>query len=304
MGPIPPLATTTSSTANVGDQKLNVRCVRAPGTLSNEGTTRAQCLYVAVDYKDVLALPVRNKVERNRLIDLLAGFSDANCDTFVHRVFANKAALDATKNTGADIATAIAAGTAQVAWGVSAGLGLFNLVGGTAVDNYNSVVFSDKTFQVISAALDAERAKALKVLIEGSRKELADYTFEAAVADLRRYDNTCSLRRALERLGEMADRAKEKEEGELEKARGNELAEVRQELTTLREQRAELQKLLIEAQTKQLNAANAGERDALKAQVQQLIEQMNASNEKIDELRAAAAEQKKTTPPPAPDNPS
>src|SRR5688572_27492064 len=69
MGPMPPLAaplaTTTSSTANVGDQKLNVRCVRAPGSLSNEGTTRTQCLYVAVDYKDVLSLPVRNKLERN-----------------------------------------------------------------------------------------------------------------------------------------------------------------------------------------------------------------------------------------------
>lgn len=282
----PSVMATTGAPAP-GDDKLTVQCVRAPGKLSNEGTSRAQCLYVAIDYKDVLRLPVRNRFERNRLIDLLAGFSDANCDTFVHRVFANKAALDATRNTGAEMATAIAAGTAQVASGFSAGLGLFNLVGGTAIDNYNLVLFSDKTFQVVSAALDAERLAAQASLIEGAKKDLPDYTFEAALADLRRYDNTCSLRRALERLGELADNAKAEAQKALTTARGSELEEVRKELENMRSQRDTTQQLLNQAQTKMLNTSDVDERKALKTQVQDLLEQVNESNKKIEELRAA-----------------
>lgn len=283
-----PLATTAPGTLPE-KQELSVRCVRLPSGMTNEAMSRKQCLYIAVDYNDVLKLNVSNQLERNRLIDLLTGFSDANCDAWVHRVFANKATLDAGRNTGADIATAIAAGTAQVASGFASGLGLLNLVGGTAVDNYNAVIFSDKTFQVISSALAAERSKALAVVIDGSRKPLADYSFEAAMADLRRYDNACSLRQALERLGEMADAAKEVESAKVDAARSDEVAELRKEMETARENRTAAQAALNDAQTQLLAATDDAQRTALTAQLEALRVRVEAATKRIDELRAAIA---------------
>lgn len=221
----------------------------------------------------------------NALSTWLAGFSDANCDTFVHRVFTNKAALDATRNTGKDMATGLAAGTAQVASGLSAGLGLFNLVGGTAIDNYNLVLFSDKTFQVVSAAIDAERIRAQAALINGSRRELDEYSYQAALRDLRAYDDTCSLRRALERLGEMADRAKKQAEEDLSKAHRSEIEELRKELEDTRSQRDTTQQLLNQAQAKRLAATDEKEREELTQQVESLLEQVDASNAKIEDLR-------------------
>jgi hypothetical protein len=272
---------------------IEIRCVRTPDLLNsdtagNGKVKRPQCLYLAIDWQDVLRQPIRNDLERNRIVDLLMNISDSNCTTFMSRVFANKAGLDATRNTGKDIATALAAGTATVASGFSSGIGLFNLVGGTAIDNLNAVLFSEKTFQVISSAIKTERLTTRRSLMEGRSRDLARYSYLEALGDVQAYDQACSLQRGLERLAELANEKQSEAEKNLRDFRGQEVDELREELEVLRSQRTGDQQLLVQAQQELLAAAKAKDQagqDALKAQVEALQKQIKDSNEAMEKLR-------------------
>ena len=287
--------------------EIAIKCVRTPDLLNSDmgsgKVKRPQCLYLSIDWQDVLGQRIRNEVERNRMVDLLLNVSDSNCTTFLSRVFANKAGLDATRNTGKDIATAIAAGTATVASGFSSGIGLFNLIGGTALDNLNSVLFSEKTFQVISSAVKTERLITRRALMEGKSRELANYSYLEALSDVQAYDQACSLQRGLERLAELASEKQRDEEKHLHGVRNRELEELRSELEITRDQRAADQQQLMKAQQELLAAAK--EKDervqaVLEAQVEALQKQIKESNGVIEKLRekisTATATDKSTEP--------
>jgi len=204
-----------------------IKCVRTPRSENvspTEGAAISQCLYMSIDMRDVLKVPIRNAAERNRLVHLLVNVSDYNCSTFLMRAFAHKAGTEATRNTAKDVATAIAAGTARVAGAFSSGLGIVNLVGGTAIDNVNTSYYADKTFQVMAAAIGAERDKTRTVLLNHSKVSvsLADYSFFEALEDVHEYDDSCSLRRGLESLAAAANNEKERTAGALRAKRGDE----------------------------------------------------------------------------------
>lgn len=212
-----------------GGDTVKVKCVRTPR--SSNGPTEAskaeQCLYQSIDEQDVLKVQIRSKAERNRMVYLLMNVSNTNCSTFLMRAFASKAGADATRNTGKDIATAIAAGTAKVASGLSSGVGLFNLVGGSAIDNFNTSYYAEKAFHVMAAAIDAERDKARTRIVKNSSADLADYSYYEALLDLHTYDDACSLRRGLESLAKAAGDQKNDNEVKLNKARDNAIAPAR-----------------------------------------------------------------------------
>ncbi len=212
-------------------EKIEVKCVRTPrsGSLApTEATSIAQCLYMSIEMNSLMAVPVRNEAERNRLVHLLVNVSDYNCSTFLMRAFAHKAGTDATRNTTKDIAVAIAAGTAKVASGFSSGIGLFNLVGGTAIDSFNTSYYADKTFQVMAAAIGAERDKARTSIALHRKDGLAAYSFFEALEDVHAYDDACSLRRGLESLAAAASNQKQVTAGELRDARGEKPATPKQ----------------------------------------------------------------------------
>jgi hypothetical protein len=301
---IPPAAVPTVTTLTVPaptaqPAKLLIRCVRTPEYYNKDASTRGQCLYEALDFENVLNLPVRNQAERNRIIDMLASISERNCRTFRGRVFANRAALDATKNTAQDVATGLAAGTVRAAAGLSAGLGIFNIIGGSAITNVNQAVFSDKTFNVISAAIDAERDKWRAALNLNRRQKFEDYSYQAALDDLQNYDLACSIEAALNHLGSLAEHDKQAQNVALAATRGNELDQLHQELDNARKQREADQELLKEAQRKLLDTTDQQQREALAAQVKDLREQVTESTNALRSLQGSihAATTAPETPP-------
>jgi len=300
---------TASAIASSELPKLIVRCVRTPEFYNKDASTRSQCLYESVDRQDLLNLPVRNKTERNRVIDLLSSISERNCRTFRDRVFANKAALDATKNTGKDIATGLAAGTVKAASGFSAGLGILNLIGGSAVTNINQVLFSDKTFDVISAAIDAERARWKTTLNLGRRQKFDEYSFQAALDDIQSYDLACSIETALDHLGALAEDDRKAQATTLAATRGSELDQLHQELENLRKQREGDQDLLKQAQKKLLDTTDEKQRAALAGQIRDLRDQVTTSTNALRNLQSSihaattAPESPAATPPVAPVTP-
>jgi hypothetical protein len=304
-----PTQSVTPEPIRVESSKLVIRCVRTPEFYNKDASTRSQCLYESVDRQDLLNVTVRNKSERNRVIDLLASISERNCRTFRDRVFANKATLDATKNTGKDIATGLAASTVKMAAGFSAGVGIFNLIGGSAIANINQVVFSDKTFDVISAAIDAERAKWKTNLNLGRRQKLADYSYEAALDDLQSYDLSCSLETALDHLGALAEDDRKAQAATLAATRGSELDQLHQELDNLRGQREADQTLLKQAQKKLLDTTDEKQRAALETQIKDLRDQVVASTNALRNLQSSihaattTPETPVATPPVAPTTP-
>jgi hypothetical protein len=309
--PLPPAAaiqnTVTNGLPTAGDvPKLMIRCVRTPEFYNKDTSTRSQCLYESIDEQDLLNLPVRNKTERNRIIDVVASISERNCRIFRDRVFANKAALDATKNTGKDIATGLAAGTVRAAAGFSSAVGIFNLIGGSAVTNINQVLFSDKTFDVISAAIDAERAKWKTTLNLGRRQAFDDYSYQAALDDLQSYDLACSIESALDHLGALAEDDRKAQTATLAATRGSELDQLHQELDNLRTQRQADQDLLKQAQKRLLDTKDEKERAALEAQIKDLRDQVTGSTNALRTLQTSihaattTPEAPASTPPVAP----
>jgi hypothetical protein len=287
IAPTPTTTTRTVAVPTAQPAKLVIRCVRTPEFYNKDTTTRSQCLYEALDFENVLNLPVRNQTERNRIIDLLASISERNCRTFRGRVFANKAALDATKNTGQDIAAGLAAGTVKAAAGLSTSLGIFNIIGGSAITNINQVIFSDKTFNVISAAIDAERAKWKTTLNLNRRSKFEDYSYQAALDDFQNFDLACSIDAALNHLGALAEDDKRSQVATLMATRGNELDQLHQELDNARKEREADQDLLKQAQRKLLDTTDQNQREALAAQIKDLREQVTTSTNALRALQSS-----------------
>jgi hypothetical protein len=197
---------------------VEFKCVRQPrskNTAPSENESVDQCLYLSMDMNQMLQVPIRNKFERNQFVHLMIDVSDYNCGTFLMRAFANKTGTEATRNTAKDVATAIAAGTAPFAAPVASGLGLVNLVGGTAIDNVNLAFYADKTFQVMSSAIGSERSKALGVILDSSKADIGEYSFFQALQDLQAYDDACSLRRGLDNLAATASADKDTQQQKL-----------------------------------------------------------------------------------------
>ncbi|MEK6373382.1 MAG: hypothetical protein AABO58_11880 [Acidobacteriota bacterium] len=216
--PLPALDEKSGVPTEAPAAEIEIKCVRTPRSESVTPTENAavpQCLYMSMDMNRVLNVPTRNRFERNRLVHLLVNVSDNNCSTFLMRAFAHKAGAEAARNTGKDIATAIAAGTARVAGGFASGLGLVNLAGGTAIDSFNTTYYADKTFQMMAAAIGAERSKARKVIVENSIAEIGDYSFFEALEDMHDYDDSCSIRRGLESLASAANSEKKDKDQKL-----------------------------------------------------------------------------------------
>ena len=289
--PLPPgeIAKPSKSVAADADTTVELKCVRTPRESENRSASEMnpipQCLYMSIDMRDVLKVPIRNRAERNRLVHLLVNVSDYNCSTFLMRAFANKAGADATRNTAKDIATAIAAGTAKVAGGFSLGIGLFNLVGGAAIDNFNQSYYSDKTFQVMAAAIGAERDRARETIISRSRNDLADYSYLEALEDVHVYDDSCSLRRGLESLAELANKEKASAEHDLNESRKGSRERASADLETARLQRDQLFSQMLQLQESVRAAKSDAERKTFVDQVNALMKQIDTSNAEIAKLR-------------------
>lgn len=272
---------------------LEIKCVRSwnflKGQARDSGETgpQDQCLYMSVDMHKLFEQPVRNRAERNRLVFLLMNVSDANCSTYIHRFYASKASLDAARNTGKDIATAIAAGTAKVASGFSSAIGLANLAGGTAIDNVDKSFFSEKALQAITAAISSLRATSKKRLLDASGKLLTEYSYFEALNDLEEFDQDCSLQRGVEQLAELANHASITAEAQLNSTRAANVEELKKDLEAARRERDDAVKLRAEVQQQLSRAKDEAERASLQKQIETLTAQVQKANDEVTKLRQA-----------------
>ncbi|MEO8378436.1 MAG: hypothetical protein ABI779_02110 [Acidobacteriota bacterium] len=282
--------------------QLDIKCVRLPSLLkkrdhepsrsreaadATKELPTSQCLYMSADMQRIFEQPIRNRPERNRIVFLLMDISDANCATFLHRFYATKAGWDAAHGTGKDIATAVAAGTAAMASGFSAAVGLFNLAGGTAIENIDKSFYSEKALQAITASIKSLRASSKKRLLDASDKGIGTYSYFEALNDLQNYDHDCSLQRGVEQLAELANNASIVAEAKLNDTRTSNVAELKRDLESARTERDEAVRLRTESQQQLIQAKDDAERQALQAQIRTLTEQVKKATGDVDKLRAA-----------------
>lgn len=289
------------------DDRLEIRCVRTPemklsATRQSGPNSREQCLYVGVDWQDILRLPVRNKDERNRAISFLENLSETNCSVFTTRLLGNKATLDATRGSLRELATATSAGTAVVAPAISATVGLLNMVGGTSLDNVSSAFYADKTAQAINAAITAERARTQKILLDNRSKELSDYTYFQALKEWQSFDHACSMESGLEQLVAIANAAAKAQVDDANSPHSEMVRQLKEQLEDEKTQHKRATELLAQATERAVAEKGAAEQQRLKEVMTELQSQVTTSNKQIDDLGKkiqSLTEQKQPAAPPA-----
>jgi len=271
------------------DDQLQIRCVRTPetrvaATPQNGPDSREQCLYLGVDWQDILRLPVRNRDERNRAISFLENLSETNCSVFTTRLLGNKATLDATRGSLRELATATSTGTAVIVPELSATIGLLNMVGGTSLDNVSAAFYADKTAHAINAAITAERARTQKILLDSGVKELSEYPYFQALQDWQAFDHACSLESGLEQLVAIANAAAKQQQDKTNSPEAEMTRQLKSQLEDEKAQHKRATELLAEATQRVLDEKNMGEQQRLKAVMTELQSQVTTSNKQIDDL--------------------
>ena len=187
---------------------VKLRCIE--GDDAKDAGGREQCRYLSADVAD-LAPERIDRTKRDQIVAALLGVSDLNCSKFLQRAFANRAAFDFGKKLTQDLTTAASAATASASAPVSAVLDGLNLVIGKSVESFNATYYFDKTFQAMEAAIEAERSQR-RALIAAKQAD-ADYSLAEAIADVRGYDDACSIKAGLRRLLSTAEEKKNESEG-------------------------------------------------------------------------------------------
>jgi len=284
--------------------KIAFRCVQdrfpdsgiATGAVGGEARTN-ECLYLSADAETVLNLPVKTETDRNNVVLTLITASDTNCSNYLFRVFATKAGLDTARNTLKDVATGLAAGTAHALPAISSGLGFANLFVGTAIDNVNTTYYFEKTFQAVEAAILEQRLKQRTAIQNRRSDPLSKYAYLEAIADVRVYDDACSLQRGLARLVELTGEQKEQAKNALQQVDHPE-SSIQFQIGELQSQVREFtaRGLKVDELQKKIDALqqekNAAKQKALDTELEQLKKQ-----KEIDELRKQMEPKPQAQPP-------
>jgi len=191
---------------------VTLHCMKDQEVSYTDSGTNAkgrECLYVSADVSN-LAKAGTDKVLRDRAINFLTSLSDLNCSNFVQRSFANRAGLDFTKSFITDMSSGASAATAHANPAIASGLSISNLIVGKGVDNFNATYYFDKTFQALESAINGERAR-LKANIVAHQAQTT-YDLSQAIADIRAYDDACSIKAGLAQLVQIAGTQKAKDQ--------------------------------------------------------------------------------------------
>jgi hypothetical protein len=108
--------------------------------------------------------------------------------------------LDARTNFALGLATTLSAGMGAIftaADTVRALSGTAAILSGTRAE-FNEVYFSKQTIQVLTEALEVKRRKVYAEIKKGQRRNIDDYTIQAAIKDAVTYHANCSLIAGLE----------------------------------------------------------------------------------------------------------
>lgn len=199
---------------------IAIRCISTSETVGFGDLESKEniCTYLSVDAKNLIGHPdlmqttiAKKKEMRNKITKLLVHVSDYNCSAFLGRVFANKAFRDIGTSTSKDILTGISAGTVTASPDLSAGLGVINLVTGSAVNNINKELFVNKSFSAMQKVIEAKRINMKKTQLEAIySKSYDNASIYESLSLVRKYNDSCSIKDGLSELESIASKQLEK----------------------------------------------------------------------------------------------
>ncbi len=138
-----------------------------------------------------------HKLRRNRIQDTIKMAADARCGTYLKYL----SRVEKTQSQFFDGTSTLLSGFGTVARVASTGQllsGLSTMTKGVGAELRHSY-FGSLGADVIAPAIEVARADRWAKLEEWRKKEISDYTVEAAVADAIRYHNSCTMNEGLEK---------------------------------------------------------------------------------------------------------
>lgn len=202
-------SSSTETKHKIGKIDLTVMCMKYADANKEKNELNERCLYKSLDAKSIIGITPSNDKDRTRIIDLMLSISDENCSVYKQRTFANKAALDFTKNWIRDVSTALSGAFAASDPFTSAALDGTNLVVGKTIDQGNNIYYAKSTFSALEKAVEAKRAR-LRMFID-VKKTQENYNLDLARADIQKYDEACSLKDGVEELLNIASKEVQKQ---------------------------------------------------------------------------------------------
>lgn len=158
--------------------------------------TREQIIthYVGIDNED------RQREFRNRVTDHYLGQIDKQYETYSTRLFSEGIELA----LGFDAAIIGLSSTAALFENVASDIAtvISGFAGLRSAINEN--LYFDRTLPALIATMDTQRIEIETEIIAKKQQSVADYTIEAAIRDLRRYQHAGTLMRAITRVTETA----------------------------------------------------------------------------------------------------
>lgn len=177
---------------NVLDES-NTALLAAPG---KSLTTREEIIshYVGIDNED------RKREFRNRVVDHYLGQIDKQYEKYSTRLFSEGIELA----LGFDAAIIGLASTASLFEEVADDLA--TVISGFAglQSAINKNLYFDRTLPALIVTMDAQRTKTETEILSRKNDKVADYSIEAAIRDLRRYQHAGTLMRAITKVTETA----------------------------------------------------------------------------------------------------
>lgn len=173
-----------------------------------------------------------NRVDRNRLTEILLKHSDDICTTEMGRITANQATVNASLNILATGATTVAnIVTGDQAQSILTGIGTF---AGASRSHINADVYRNVFAHAISRAITTERDKQRDAIVARYNEEPETFTIDAAIRAVNRYHGQCSFYRGLDLLLSAVENNTTLERSLRERERQVQIGQIEEEIARLR----------------------------------------------------------------------
>ncbi len=196
---------------------MTIRLVQPNGKITNGGSPDKQALYYSIDMANLMAATKLYFISgtdqelarrRNDILEVLVLVSDLNSETYLSRAFAVDLSLRGIRGGLNRIFTAAQTATSLISAETTAVLGLSNLLIGGLGDEYNSLVYANKTYDALRSAIDAERVRIKSDIKKSTKQPYVQYTIQDALSDIRRLSEASSIRIGVALLLKIADQEK------------------------------------------------------------------------------------------------
>lgn len=143
---------------------------------------------------------------RNKIVSLLLLLSDINADAYFSLVFGIDAVAEGGRNVLGNLLGGGGAATIPFSAPVALGLSVGGLFVSNTVEQAQSQLFQQKTFEALDAVIRTERARVRRAINAKFAIKYQDYNIYSALADVQYYHDIASLRKGASLLSEAAAR--------------------------------------------------------------------------------------------------